>query len=686
MKQLSKNLAARGHVAAAWASAIALSFGASAAMADDGDLVASFGTNGVAKVNFSGTTLDTLSAAAVQADSSILAAGINAFGGPDATNGNTSDILIGRFSASGGVTSSERIDDVMTGRLTGVGVSAAGEIVVIGFNGDVPTDAQVKKFDATGTETASFSPSASGDGLVCLGKRVTFGAGGKILVPCTVTNASTGRGTPAILRFNSNLTLDTTFGTDVDGAGTGTTRSGIALGTSPNTDLEGFPRANVVASDGAGGYYLLVTNVDADAVAGVIPGSVYVQHFSANGTLDTSYGAGGRAAVATTAGSTQTSIDGDSLLVDATGKLLVGGARVTPGAASFVARLTAEGTLDSSFDTDGLVDPLLDDVAGGFSAVSLFSDSSGRIYVLNSKVLTRLTASGAVDPTFDRAPANLAELYSPREENTKWGGALALQGGATALLLGGVDQFLVDSGTPSIATATVAKVDLGAPVNVVNFTKATVTASEGRGATPVRIHVSLSQASAANVTVPFTFSGTASAADYSLPGGNSIVIPAGETTASLPVVIVNDTLDESNETLKITMGTPTGAAAGSSSTFDLKITDDDNPPTVNFDKARSLMSEGSQASVAIQLSAASAKGIRVTYSVAGTAGQGDFSLSPTNRTVYFAPGVTRKTVVVKAVNDTAKEANESIVLTLDAATSATIGSTPVRTVVIVAND
>lgn len=686
MKQLKKSYAARGHVAAAWAAAIAMGFGASSAMADDGDLVAAFGTGGVTKVNFVGTTLDTFSAAAVQADSSILAAGITAFGGPEATNGSTSDLLIGRFNNSGTLLTSARIDDILTGRLTGVGVSPAGEIVVIGFDESAPTDPQVKKFNAAGVETAAFSPAASGDGLVCLGRNVSFGAGGKILVPCTITEAATGRGKPAILRFNSNLTLDSTFGTDLDGAGAGTTRSGIALGTSPNTDLEGFPRASVVTPDGASGYYLLVTNVDAVDVSGVIPGSVYVQHFFSDGTLDTGYGAGGRAAVATTAGSTESSIDGDSLLVDPSGKLLVGGARLTPGASTFVARLTAEGTLDSSFDTDGLVDPLVDDVAFGFSAVSLFADSSGRIYVLNSKVLTRLTATGTIDTTFDRAPANLAEFYSPSEAVTKWGGAVVLESGDAALLLGGVDQFLVDTGTASIATATLAKVDLGAPVNVVNFSKSTVTASEGRGASPVRVHVSLSQASATNVTVPFTFSGTASAADYSLPSGNSIVIPAGETTASLPVVITNDTLDESNETLNIKIGTPTGAALGSSSTFALKITDNDNAPSVSFDKARSLVSEGTQTSVVIQLSAASAKGVSVEYTVAGTASQGDFSLSPTNRKVYFAPGTTRKTVVIKATNDTTKEANESIVLTLDDATSATIGSTSVRTVVIVAND
>lgn len=182
-----------------------------------------------------------------------------------------------------------------------------------------------------------------------------------------------------------------------------------------------------------------------------------------------------------------------------------------------------------------------------------------------------------------------------------------VDGGQRALLLGGVDQSRVVTGTPSSALSTIAKIDLNsgpAPVRpVVNFSATSQTVNEGVGSAPVQI--SLSQVSAVDVTIPFSFGGSASAADYALPNGSSIVIPAGQTAGSLQVRIVDDALDEKAERLNIALGTPTNGTTGVSNFFALNINDNDNRPSVSFDRASSFVTEGGQTAVVLQLSAPS---------------------------------------------------------------------------------
>lgn len=85
---------------------------------------------------------------------------------------------------------------------------------------------------------------------------------------------------------------------------------------------------------------------------------------------------------------------------------MVGATRYGAVASSVVARLNPNGTPDSSFGVNGLVDPLVDNAGGGSSAIALFGDSADRLYVLNTRVLTRLSPNGAVDDTFGRFPSN----------------------------------------------------------------------------------------------------------------------------------------------------------------------------------------------------------------------------------------------------------------------------------------
>ena len=75
----------------------------------------------------------------------------------------------------------------------------------------------------------------------------------------------------------------------------------------------------------------------------------------------------------------------------------------------------------------------------------------------------------------------------------------------------------------------------------------------------------MSAASSQNVTVDYAVTGTAtgSGTDYTLANG-TLTINAGNTSGTITIAsIVNDSLDEANETVIVTLSNPTNATLGS---------------------------------------------------------------------------------------------------------------------------
>jgi hypothetical protein len=84
------------------------------------------------------------------------------------------------------------------------------------------------------------------------------------------------------------------------------------------------------------------------------------------------------------------------------------------------------------------------------------------------------------------------------------------------------------------------------------------------------------------VTVPFTVGGTAgSPGDYTITA-SPVTIPAGSTTGTITVTVVNDTVVEPSETVIVTLGAPTNAVLGAISAHTVTITDNDVTLTVLF--------------------------------------------------------------------------------------------------------
>ncbi len=107
--------------------------------------------------------------------------------------------------------------------------------------------------------------------------------------------------------------------------------------------------------------------------------------------------------------------------------------------------------------------------------------------------------------------------------------------------------------------------------------------SDAESVTPATIEVALSMSWGEEVTVDYAVSdGTATGGgtDYSLAGG-TLTFPAGVTSQDVPLTVVNDTFDEPDETVEITLSNPVEAWLGATAVHTYTVVDDDEPPGVS---------------------------------------------------------------------------------------------------------
>ena len=218
----------------------------------------------------------------------------------------------------------------------------------------------------------------------------------------------------------------------------------------------------------------------------------------------------------------------------------------------------------------------------------------------------------------------------------------------------------------------------------------TTSSSGAESVSSKAITVDLSGTSSQNVTVDYAVTGTAtgSGTDYTLANG-TLTISAGATSGTITIAsIVNDSLDEDNETVILTLSSPSNATLGSDSVHTYTIFDNDDAPVVDFNSTSSNGAEStSSKAVTVDLSAASAKDVTVNYAVTGTAsGSGnDYTLA--SGTLTISAGATSGTITIASiVDDSIDEADETVILTLSNPSNATLGSDSIHTYTITDNE
>ena len=192
------------------------------------------------------------------------------------------------------------------------------------------------------------------------------------------------------------------------------------------------------------------------------------------------------------------------------------------------------------------------------------------------------------------------------------------------------------------------------------------------GAGSATFTVSLSAASGVDVSVTVaTADDTATAgADYTAVAPTTITIPAGSTSATFSVSILEDALDEVDETYFVNLSNPVNASISDGQGLGT-IVDNDAAPTLSVNDVS--VSEGGVATFTISLSAASSQNVSVTYATAddtATAGSDYTAVAPT--VVAIPAGNTSVLVQVTTLDDAIDELDETYFVNLTLPVNATI--------------
>jgi hypothetical protein len=173
-----------------------------------------------------------------------------------------------------------------------------------------------------------------------------------------------------------------------------------------------------------------------------------------------------------------------------------------------------------------------------------------------------------------------------------------------------------------------------------------------------------------------TSNGTATAGqDYTTASG-TLLFSSGQVVNSFDIPVNNDTLDETDETVNITLSsqspgvflTPNGSAV-------MTIIDNDAPPTVLIEDVSQF--EGNlgtnQFSFRVSLSAASGLPVSVDYVTANGTATASSDYAFAGGPVNFAPGETLKSVLVTIIGDLTPELDETFFINLSNPVNASFG-------------
>lgn len=266
----------------------------------------------------------------VQPDGKIVAAGFATIGGID-------NFLVARYNTNGTLDTSFDIDGIVT---TLIGATSAqaydlalqsdGNIVVVGRSGGV-TQFAVVRYTTTGTLDGTFGTggiTTTTIGTIATGNAVTLQPDGKIVVGGFASTSGSNKFT--VVRYNTNGSLDTTFG-----------GTGIVI-----TTIDSLSVINDITMQAVTGKIIAV---GISNLAGV--NSFTIARYNLDGTLDTTFGVGGIV---------KTNISGNSealgVAIYQNGSIVASGYSAPSGTEVFtLARYTPNGTLDTTFGTGGIV-------------------------------------------------------------------------------------------------------------------------------------------------------------------------------------------------------------------------------------------------------------------------------------------------------------------------------------------
>ena len=178
----------------------------------------------------------------------------------------------------------------------------------------------------------------------------------------------------------------------------------------------------------------------------------------------------------------------------------------------------------------------------------------------------------------------------------------------------------------------------------------------------------LSATSTQDVTVSLGYS------NANATGPASIVVPAGDLTATGTVTAVDNAVDEPDRTVEVSVVSVTNGVEDGVQAVTLTVTDDEDAPSLSI--ADVSLTEGASGTKAMtftaSLSAASARTVTVDYATSSGTATANVDFDTASGTLTFAPGQTQQTFDVTISGENRVELDESFTVTLSSATNATI--------------
>jgi hypothetical protein len=227
-----------------------------------------------------------------------------------------------------------------------------------------------------------------------------------------------------------------------------------------------------------------------------------------------------------------------------------------------------------------------------------------------------------------------------------------------------------------------------AQLGALQFSAASYTVNENQGT--ATITVTRTGGSSGSVTVNFaTSDGTANAgSDYTATSG-TLTFADGETSKTFTVPIIDDTLVEPDETVNLTLTSPTGGATlGNQTSATLTIHSDDVAPAVlQFSAASYTVNENQgTATITVTRTGDTSAAASVNFATSNGTATAGADYTATSGTLTFAAGDTSKTFTVPIIDDTLIEPDETINLTLTSPAGATLGTQSTATLTIHSDD
>lgn len=232
-------------------------------------------------------------------------------------------------------------------------------------------------------------------------------------------------------------------------------------------------------------------------------------------------------------------------------------------------------------------------------------------------------------------------------------------------------NLTLTSGVTAVDTSTLSIVDNDQPIESVQFSDTSYSVNEAVAddATPAnrvaRVTLTLSHALAGDVSVKFTSTdGTATAAqDYTAATNQTVTFTAGQTSQTVEVPILSDTVAEDPETINLALSSPTGTnlALGAPSTATLTIVDDDPTGDVEFAALSYEVDEtDGNALVTVRRVGGAAGAVSVDYATSDGTAQAGSDYTAASGALDFAAGQTQASFSIPLTWDGLDESTETI--------------------------